>query len=467
MREKKELTLVAGPLAGKVFTLDGTGDLNLGRASANAISVESDAKLSRMHCLFRVRDGKVCVIDLASANGTYVNGEALGTSPRELADGDIIDAGDTTLKFTCSAPSAAAVAGTATDAPVPTPATVPATATVDLGLGAAEDAAQQAAGASLSRPGGSGLRQTLFAILGVAAAASVIALLLLVPLGGKDTADGTGAEEIRKEDSSIVLVEMEKVEADADRIFRFAMTIDGDGILRTECDDIPGENRHIDKRTALSKVALARISEILAAQRINRLDDVYSGSDASRENRLSSIRLRVIRTDSMKEVSVENTVPPPVFSDMIADLETFSRNELGIWALQYSKDKLLELSKRSEETGDAKWAEREVEYSNTALALKAYREALFYLETVDPKPANHAELLKKSDRAAAALENAYKDRRFLANKALNMGDWETAKRELTILCETIQDRDDPRYAEAKAKLIDTEKRLAKTGKGAR
>ena len=47
----------------------------------------------------------------------------------------------------------------------------------------------------------------------------------------------------------------------------------------------------------------------------------------------------------------------------------------------------------------------------------------------------------------------------LLDRALNLTDWETARRELRILCELIPDAKDPRHAEATAKLLDVETRL--------
>ena len=55
--------------------------------------------------------------------------------------------------------------------------------------------------------------------------------------------------------------------------------------------------------------------------------------------------------------------------------------------------------------------------------------------------------------------------RFLADKAMNLGDWEAAQNELKILCELVPDRDDPRHAEATARLVDVENRMKKARGG--
>jgi CheY-like chemotaxis protein len=46
--------------------------------------------VSRRHCALSLRDGKVCVEDLGSSNGTLLNGESV-SEPRPLADGDRLD----------------------------------------------------------------------------------------------------------------------------------------------------------------------------------------------------------------------------------------------------------------------------------------------------------------------------------------------------------------------------------------
>ena len=68
-------------------------------------------------------------------------------------------------------------------------------------------------------------------------------------------------------------------------------------------------------------------------------------------------------------------------------------------------------------------------------------------------------------RSEAELKQRYEDQRFLVDKAINLGDWETAQNELKILCELVPERDDPRHAEANARLVDVENRMKKARGG--
>ena len=93
---KLELLVAAGPLSGRRFAVPEAG-LRLGRSSSCEISI-ADPALSRNHCLFEMREEALWVTDLASANGTLVNGKELGAESARLAAGDVVTAGDTEVK---------------------------------------------------------------------------------------------------------------------------------------------------------------------------------------------------------------------------------------------------------------------------------------------------------------------------------------------------------------------------------
>ena len=90
------LRLSSGPLAGKVFEVHRT--LRLGRHPFNEVSL-ADPGVSRYHCWILLRDGAPSVEDLASANGTYVNGERI-RARSALKSGDVIRVGSTQIVFT-------------------------------------------------------------------------------------------------------------------------------------------------------------------------------------------------------------------------------------------------------------------------------------------------------------------------------------------------------------------------------
>lgn len=448
MARRPELMVMSGELSGRRFTIP-SGGLRLGRSSSNDLHVP-DEELSRNHCIFECEgDDAIRVVDLASANGTFVNGEQLGADPRVLAPGDLVEAGALKIRVVDEG-----------QAPVLVPTAV--SGKIDLGLGAADGRQRQ-----LPPKSGSGeakspvVANVLWAVVAVSVA-TAIGIVLCFPRG--DEKQPKAANHVVEKAPTLESLYYEKVEADAGRIFRYQMTVEG-GMLRVVYDDVPGEDRHVDKSMRLSELASSRILEIFSSQGWKELEDVYSGPSASSENSLKSWRIRTVIGTKVREVLVENVVEPEDFATVREALETLSRNELGIWALQYSREKLIELSADSERVGDTKREEMEVEYGNLSAAVKSYREAVFYLETVNPKPAGYVALKEKLSKSESELSARFNDQRFLADKAINLADWETARRELMILCEIVPDKDDPRHVEANAKLVDVENRMKKAKKG--
>ena len=430
-----DILITAGPLKGRRFPI-GAGSLRLGRASACEIVIP-DPALSRHQCLFEVRDDHtVWLTDLASANGTFVNGTALGAESASVKAGDVVTVGDTTLVLVEEGREA------------------PETPALDLGLGAKTEEAD-------ATPSVSPRRFVLWLVAALAVAGA--AVLILMGGGGGDAEAAAPVREVKDETPALHMMRFEKVEATRAGIYRYALAFDGaTGALAVEIDDVPKENRHVRKSATLSDAARAELEEILAAPELYALDRAYTG--VPREaGALTSFALTVARGTRLFATSIENTLEPPAFRAARERLETFSKNELGIWAIQYSTEKLQALSAESRRAGDAKWSERDVQFGNLAAALAAYREAVFYLETVEPKPATYGALVARRDEVAAELEKRYRDQRFLADRAINLGDWAAAQRELRVLCELIPDAKDARHAEAAAKLLDVEARLKKGG----
>ena len=250
----------------------------------------------------------------------------------------------------------------------------------------------------------------------------------------------------------------EKVEAGQDQIFRYEMTLSPDGVLKVSVDNVPAESRHVTKSQKLDEKALAELNDILAYKALREIDRAYEGVEPD-PPALESWTLRVVYSTRVRTIRIVNTQEPEAFRAVREKLETFSKNQLGVWALQYSREKLVALAEESVALGRAKWEDRDVQYGNLFGAVKAYEEALFYLETVNPKPACADDARKGLEAAKAELESRYANQRFLADRAINLRQWETAQRELTVLLELIPDRGDDRNRAAAAKLIDVEKRM--------
>ena len=427
MSKRPELLVTNGELAGKTFSV-GEGGLRLGRSSSNDIHI-SDEELSRNHCLFEaVGDDGVRLTDLASANGTILNGRQLGGEPADLKDGDVIEVGSTVIR----------VVGEGAP-PV-----------VDLGLGGAAAPDGELAPAEKKR---APLLNILWAIAVLVVIAAIV-VVLFAPASAPDPAPQT----VQDESPELEEVWYEKVDASQDGIFRYELSYRPDGQLRVTVDDVPKENRHLTKSQILDDRSRAELGEILDFDAVREIDREYIGVDPD-PPALSSWTLKVVYSTRAKTIRIVNMQEPDAFRTIREKLEAFSKNQLGVWALQYSRDKLIELAEDAVRLGRSKWEDRDVQHGNLFGSVSAFREALFYLETVNPKP-DCAELAIRGLRESQdELEKRYADQRFLADRAINLGEWDTARRELIVLIEMVPDRSDDRNREATAKLVDVEKRL--------
>ena len=458
MQQEIEIVVLNGESAGKRYKVPQSG-LRLGRSSTNEVAVK-DEELSRNHCMFeKSADGTVQIIDLASANGTFLNGEMLGSEPKQISAGDSITAGATKFKVVKAGDEVdiEKASQEATDSAV-------GGSGIDLGLdageksGVAENGKMAAGGLDIKR---ASLVNMIWAGV-VVVFALAIGIILCVPSGGGGQLK-KNAKNLPPPKPKLYALSYEKIEADSTRIFRYAMTINEDGILRIVYDDVPGENRHVDKSAKLSEAAIDHVVEMFTNPKWEESEEAYTGASVESENSLKRWKIRTVMGRKAHEVLVENSVEPDYFKEIREALEVFSRNELGVWALQYSREELLRLAAESEKIGDTRLEEADVEYGNVAEAVKAYRDAVFYLDTVNPKPQSYPQLKAKQIKAKQELDTRYQDQSFIADKALNLGDWETAARELRILIDIINDTSDERSVVAKAKLNDVEDRMKKKG----
>ena len=427
MAARPELQIENGELAGRRYAVGESG-LRLGRSSSNDVSI-ADEELSRNHCLFEpVGEDGLRVTDLASANGTLVNGTPLEKDPAVLRPGDVVEAGATRILVVGEGQKAAPGA-------------------FDLGLGG--DGRGQAPERA-RRPAFIGVLWAVAALSLVAA----IAALLLMPHAEQQQA----VRQVEEEVPVVNEVVYEKVEADMNGIFRYELSLAPGGVLSVAVDDIPKNERRFAKQQQLGEGARKTLNEILAFEGLRKLDREYVGPEPD-PPALVSFSLKVVYSSHVRSVQVVNTQEPEAFRSIREKLEAFSKNELGVWAIQYSRDKLVSLAEESIAVGRSKWEERDVNHGNLFGSIAAFKEALFYLETVFPKPECAAVAKSGLDAALAEMDKRYRDQRFLADRAIKLEDWETARRELSVLIEMIPDRNDDRNREAASRIIDVECRL--------
>jgi pSer/pThr/pTyr-binding forkhead associated (FHA) protein len=91
------LEMVEGGDPGAQHRLE--GPLEIGREPAGGGIRVTDEQVSRRHARISPAAGAATIEDLGSRNGTYVNGQIIGTAPRDLAPGDQIRMGLTVFEL--------------------------------------------------------------------------------------------------------------------------------------------------------------------------------------------------------------------------------------------------------------------------------------------------------------------------------------------------------------------------------
>ena len=92
-----QLSVVAGPVEARVYTLGGSGAL-IGRGDDCAVLLLGDGTISRRHAWIRNDGRQITIEDAGSTHGTYLGGQRIAT-PIPLRRGDFVQVGQTLLRF--------------------------------------------------------------------------------------------------------------------------------------------------------------------------------------------------------------------------------------------------------------------------------------------------------------------------------------------------------------------------------
>lgn len=413
------IVVEAGEDAGKEITVPDAG-ARLGRSSKNDI-VLIDPKLSRHHCRLEMRPGDgLWISDLNSANETIVNDSPV--VEKAIHKGDRIRVGDTLLIVT-------------DDGRPDTP--------VDLGLGG-----PPIIPTTMRWPSG--------IIIGL-----LIAVVAIV-IGGigwkiirKPPAPAAPPPVVQLTKDLTLTVDYEKIEGTIENIFRYRLQITPNYRIAIEIDDVIN-GRSVRKEKSVNKHLIDELAEFFLDSGFYALDAEYRGVDPTVCDE-KTISLTIGK--QTHRVQVTNRAAPAIFQSVYERLESFGQVELGLWAIQFSTEKLTELANNALLEGRKLYGEREIQYGNLAAAVRSLKEAEWYLETVEPKPAFFGEILAARTASEEELDTRYEEQNFRAVRALQIPDWESAATELRIICELIPNREDERHEEARKKLLEVEARI--------
>ena len=90
------LVVVAGPDAGRCFSLENRQGLVIGRGP-NSDTQINDPRVSRVHCRLELKGNQAWLLDAGGVGGTFVGGQRV--ERHALRPGDLFQVGDTTLRY--------------------------------------------------------------------------------------------------------------------------------------------------------------------------------------------------------------------------------------------------------------------------------------------------------------------------------------------------------------------------------
>ncbi|MBM4147557.1 MAG: FHA domain-containing protein [Lentisphaerae bacterium] len=427
MTDSPHLEVRQGPEAGRVITIP-PGGARLGRSSKNDIVIE-DALLSRHHCRFYFKPGQgLWVTDLASANGTFVDGVAV--QDLRVQTGAKVAVGDTVIEVISDRIASEQAAATG--------------AAVDLGLSKSGKVA-----VPRRRVG----KFPLFVLMGVVVLVALLAWLpKLSKPGRKPDRPAVAAAPVTDLPLSI---EYEKVQATANNIFRYALTLNHAGILAIQIDDLEGD-RHVRKEKRVDPALIKDLAKDIAGSGFGSLGGDYSGIQPGV---FEQYDLSVTIGPGTHRVRVLNRLEPDEFKRAREAIESFGKSELILWPIQFSPEKLRQMAGEAYQLGRKHYEERDVKLENLSLAVRRLEEAEWYLETVEPKPDDYPDIVKLRSDCKQEIDRRFDDLNFRAERSIKLRDLPDAASALQNICELIPDRADTRNEEARKRLVEVQRRM--------
>jgi hypothetical protein len=429
------LIIEQGKDVGREVAVPASG-IKFGRSPANDLVLEDEALMLFQGRFFFKSDGSLWVTDFSVGEKSHIGGVPI--DEQQLKVGDLVESGSTSFRV---------ISTRQDDAAVP-PASAPAEEEIDLGFKPAHKAVHAG-----SRARGQEKHHTspLFRVLQVL----VILLLLLLVVMGAATLLNAKKPAGNGVHMKGMFVSYENVRADGKNIFRYSLELTPQGQATFTVDD--ARNRHFSKSARLSAEELAtlkrRVLESgffeLGADRIGKADNEYKLCD-----------IAVGCDGAFNHIRVLNRVRPPEMHRVAELLEGFAFDALGVSrSLLLDDAELIACAKEAYQLGADRYRERLAGQENLAQSIRHLNESVNYLEMLEPKPSPYEEAMKLLAKARLEQKDRYREYMFAADKAMKVGDWNEARRQLRLCTQLISDRSDERHETIAHKMIEVEARL--------
>ena len=246
----------------------------------------------------------------------------------------------------------------------------------------------------------------------------------------------------------------ERLEIDDRTLFRYTLAYDDTGTLALDIVDLGAEDRSFSKRQTLDADARAALRRTVLGG-AGYADIPAIAPEQSPDGSLSRRTLTLAVGAEVWARTSENASSRP-FEAYCARLEDFAQTALGVMATQFSVEELRALADEQLTLAHRHWEQRDGAEDELFLAVKAYRQGLSYLETLNPKPDFAADLTRGLAEAEDLLAERYDDLRFAVEQAENTGRLNDAALALQRILRLIPDRADPRHDAAQTRLLTLE-----------
>ncbi len=418
--------------------------MKFGRSPANDLVLEDEAVMLFHGRFFFKSDGTLWVTDFGAGEKTTVGGQPI--DEHQLKNGDLVAVGNTAFRIINTQLALA-------EAPVvPPPVEEP--EEIDLGFGGAASSVGDGSSERKEKPT-KGSSSLLNRLMQVGISLVVVGVLIYVALEGMKLSQPSAPPRVAPKRNTLGLT-YERVVGNQKNIYRYKLELDQKRNLRVVVDDLKG-NRHITEERVVSEPVILQLA--------SQIDDAgFFEVEADRigisENQYDLHDLTVNRNGWHRRIKVLNRRPPEQIKRTIALIDDFALSEAGILTSFFkSQDELLVMAKLAYDRAETKYREREIRIGNYAAAIKNYRDAIFFLETIDNKPDYFQMAEVRLEEISAMRDQKYDDLMFQTEQAIRLKEWEEAERQLRKLTELIPERGDHRYDTIRSKMLNVERYL--------
>jgi hypothetical protein len=429
------LIIEQGKDVGREIMIPQTG-IKFGRSPANNLVLDDEVVMLFQGRFFFKSDGTLWITDFSVGEKARLDGEPI--DEEQLKVGDLIEVGSSAFRVISTKREGSGVV---------LAAGASAQDEIDLGFNPSKPFGRAPAAAREPAKHAS----PVYRLLQVAV---IVLLLLLVVVGATELLGAMDRSGGRKEKG--IAFAYECVRGDADNIFRYSLELTSDGRASIEVDDC--RSRHISKRAQLSAEDLENLSRRLAGS--SGFFKINHSREGNVPGKYELYDVALTLDGDFNHVRVLNREMPADLRNTIDILEDFAFEALDVsFTLMEDDAALIRYAQDACRLGEESYAERDSAYGNLAKAIKRFNESITYLETMEPRPDPYDKAMDLLEQAKAEQEKRYKDYMFNVDRAMRLGDWTEAKRQLRVLAELVPDRSDERFEVISSKQLEVENKL--------